>query len=70
MSDIIDDANDTRDFLLATALAGFRNDEPIHHETCLNCDEPTVNGHAFCDDACKEDFEVRERVKRKTYALG
>lgn len=32
---------------------------------CLNCAEPT-NGKLFCDSECREDYERREHIHRRT----
>jgi hypothetical protein len=30
---------------------------------CLNCNEPTKGGAAFCDTDCQEDYEKIQRMR-------
>ncbi len=31
---------------------------------CYNCDEPLVDGRKFCDNDCRDDWELRNDVSR------
>ena len=36
---------------------------------CLNCGEVLHPEKKFCDASCREDFELRAKVHRKTHAI-
>lgn len=42
------------------------NDLPVG--LCINCGEKLSNNKKFCDVGCREDYELREKVHRKTHA--
>lgn len=54
---------------LQRAIEKARQNPNIGGGQCLNCGEKLLNNKKFCDEWCREDFEVRERVHRKTHAL-
>ena len=54
---------------LRLAIEKSRQTTEIGGGQCLNCREKLLNNKKFCDEWCREDFEVRERVHRKTHAL-
>ena len=54
---------------LRAAIEKSRKTTEIEGGQCLNCHERLLNNKKFCDEWCREDYEVRERVHRKTHAL-
>lgn len=52
---------------LQRAIEKSRNTAEIGGGHCLNCGEKLLNNKKYCDEWCKEDHEVRERVHRKTH---
>ena len=53
---------------LARAIEKARKTSELEGGVCLNCSEKLLNNKKFCDEWCREDYEVRERVHRKTHA--
>ena len=53
---------------LARAIEKARKNPETEGGLCLNCSEKLLNNKKFCDEWCREDYEVRERVRRKTHA--
>lgn len=53
---------------LLRAIEKARFAPEIEGGVCLNCHEKLLNNKKFCDEGCREDFELRAKVKRKTYA--
>jgi hypothetical protein len=69
MSDIIDDANDRAQLELERAIAAARGSNGIEYAqtgACLNCETP-VEGAAFCDAECREDYERRRRAQGRRW---
>lgn len=70
MSDDVDIANDRRDAKLANRIAEFQwqlnhavNAYPVGE--CRNCAEKLDDGRAFCDEACRTDWDDRQRAARR-----
>lgn len=61
MADIMDEASDVSEMLLANSL---RNRAKVEQNTgfCLYCEEPTEG--AFCSKECREDYEAEQKMKR------
>jgi len=53
---------------LQLAIEKARKINKIEGGQCLNCHEILSNNKKFCDDGCREDYELREKVRRNTYA--
>lgn len=53
---------------LRRAIEKTRQTPTIGGGVCMNCGEKLLNNKKFCDEWCREDYEVRERVHRKTHA--
>ena len=34
------------------------------HEGCLNCDEHLDDGRCYCDEDCRKQFDLREKLRR------
>jgi len=54
---------------LNTAIEKVRKTPEIPGGVCINCHEILLNNKKFCDEGCREDYELRERVLRKTRAF-
>lgn len=65
--DEIDRANEhiEREMAVRLALAARRAHPIPLGMRCLNCDAAFELPKRWCDDACREDWELRERQKRK-----
>jgi hypothetical protein len=65
MTDIYDQATDKemRDRELAIKAARSQNKAIEFTGRCLSCEEHIDKGR-FCDAACREDFELAEKMKR------
>ena len=63
MTDILDDASKVEELHLGIAL---KHRNPIYTPcgACFNCSEPIEKG-LFCSKDCGEDFELRERTKKR-----
>jgi hypothetical protein len=63
MADIADEA--ARHDFTEEALRRMRSTvlPEVKRGNCLNCDEPTVGGHLYCDDYCRKDYERRTNCK-------
>ena len=64
MSDLVDNANDTAEYLAQMAVrdARAKKDGPIATGHCLNCGEELNNKRRWCDKDCARDWEkLRER---------
>ncbi|WP_290654443.1 DUF2116 family Zn-ribbon domain-containing protein [Idiomarina sp.] len=59
MSDLVDNANDTAQYLSELAVADARSsrDWPEASGHCLNCGEPLNNKRRWCDKDCASDWE-------------
>lgn len=53
---------------LQRAIEKARKNSDLPVGQCLNCSEKLLNNKKFCDEGCREDWELREKVHRKTYA--
>lgn len=53
---------------LQRAIEKARKNSELPVGLCLNCGEKLLNNKKFCDVSCREDYEVREQVHRKTHA--
>ena len=53
---------------LKRAIEQTQKTPEIPGGVCINCHEILLNNKKFCDEGCREDYEVRERVHRKTHA--
>jgi hypothetical protein len=49
-----------RDRSLAMA---YRKPAPSACGACYNCNEPVKTGRIFCCAECREDYELREKMK-------
>ena len=68
MSDHIDDANDTADFLLQLSLKRKLATTAPATGTghCLHCDAAITGARRWCDAACRDDYEAEQkRIKRE-----
>jgi hypothetical protein len=65
MTDIYDQATDKemRDRELAIKAARAQNQPIVFTGQCLNCEEVVTKGR-FCDAACREDFELAQKMKQ------
>jgi len=57
MSDIIDDANEQAELILALQLRQRRKEGQAPTGKCLWCDEPVADPRRWCDKECMEDYE-------------
>jgi len=59
VADIIDDANDQAEMILAISL---RERKPVLPRIgcCHNCEHPLPMDRLFCDADCAQDWEKRE----------
>jgi hypothetical protein len=48
-----------RDNQVANIQSQIKPIEPS--ETCLQCEEPTLNGARWCDAACRDDWQKEQR---------
>ena len=68
MADIIDDANDRAERWLTAQIEehAYQQSRSTAYETgrCRNCNERIDDGRAFCDDACRNDFQHREKMEK------
>ena len=64
MSDIIDQANDTADTFLRSALSRRESEAPPANGRCLFCFSQLEPGHRWCDNDCREDWEKEQWAKR------
>lgn len=64
MSDLVDNANATAEYLAELAVADARSskDWPTASGHCLNCGEEVEGERRWCDKDCARDWEkLRER---------
>lgn len=64
MADEADKGNDTADLTLAGYINAVRARSHLTMTptgACYNCEEPVAPGRLFCDAACREDYDYRQR---------
>lgn len=68
-SDVIDNANDLAAQLTDAYVAHQRaqNVRLPYIGECHNCGEPTPDGVNFCDTDCRDDWDKRQRAKRRSH---
>lgn len=57
MADIADDANDLAQLEINSILSNRIPTQAAYYKLCRFCKEPTPDGHAFCDEDCRDDFD-------------
>lgn len=61
--DLFDNANDTADIFLKSALSTPRNLHlPAPDGRCHNCEASVPPGERWCDHDCQKDWEKHERA--------
>ena len=65
MTDIYDQATarEEQDRELALQNARALNSGPKYNGECLNCGEPTTSGIRWCSPECRDDWQIREKIK-------
>jgi predicted nucleic acid-binding Zn ribbon protein len=67
MPDVADLADDSA-WIDVEAAARRARSAPLlaAHGKCRNCTEPLPEGFRFCDASCRDDYDEREAVKKRT----
>ena len=67
MPDEADLANDHLERELEQRILDVQRAKPLPPAIeCLNCGETVKTGRRYCDDACREDAELRDRQQRRS----
>jgi len=68
MTDMFDKATETEEQFRNQALNNVRNNlaQPKYTGRCLCCNAQVENNGLFCGVDCREDYELRERIRRIT----
>lgn len=71
MADEVDRGNDQAEMRLQAHIESTRRLaahglQPVGE--CYNCLEPVGEGRVFCDAECREDYDRRDTVRRRTGA--
>lgn len=61
MADIADNAQEYLDLMMYNFNLSRIPEQAKYYKVCRNCEEPTPDGHAFCDEDCRDDFEKRNK---------
>lgn len=65
MSDIADNANDLTQLEISRILENREPEKAAYYKLCRYCKEPTPDGHAFCDEDCRDDFEKEMKLSKR-----
>lgn len=67
MSDIVDQANDMSEIMLAAQRTVRKHSKLMAAGACHYCDEllPKV-GQLFCNSECSEDYESEDRLRKQS----
>ena len=61
MSDLIDNANDTAEFLARLAIAERKPEPRTPMGVCAFCGDDDIGEQRFCDVKCRDKYERRVR---------
>ena len=63
MADIVDQAQDQNPDAMATRQR--KPEGPKFTGYCHYCDEPVASPKRFCDEACRDDWEVEQTAEQR-----
>ncbi len=63
MADIIDIANERAAIYEKAALSQRKPEGPDATGECLNCEAPLAPGVRWCDQHCRDDWQLNQRSK-------